>query len=96
MSAGSTLLIFAMSAEHPDQHFGGLSISNEFWSYATMPWACTSYIDARKPENCKVDFDAHLYDVERVRDFVDRYVRLLDAIALNPDVQVAQLLRDCA
>ena len=50
---------FTMSSDHPDQHFGNLAISDEFYSVGTMPRKCMFEVDERKPENCRVNFDAN-------------------------------------
>ena len=49
-------IIFAMSSDHSDQHFGNLVISNELWSVGKMPWGCQFFVEEQKPENCRVTF----------------------------------------
>jgi hypothetical protein len=51
-----------------------------------MPWGCTVYVDERRPENCRVDFDAHLYDRNEMRAMIDRYLRLLETAAQEPEL----------
>ena len=84
--------VFMMSSDHSDQHFGNLTISDEFWSVGTMPQGCTVYIDEQKPENCRVNFDANLYDRNGMRAMLDRYLRLLEAAAREPELPIGTLL----
>jgi amino acid adenylation domain-containing protein len=85
-------IIFAMSADHSDQHFGSLAVSDEFYSVGSMPWGCIVQIDERKPENCRVNFDAHVYDRNGMRMLLDRYLRLLEAAAREPELSIGRLL----
>jgi amino acid adenylation domain-containing protein len=85
-------IIFAMSADHSDQHFGSLAVSDEFYSVGTMPWGCIVQIDERKPENCRVNFDANVYDRNGMRMLLDRYLRLLAAAAREPELPTGTLL----
>jgi acyl carrier protein len=85
-------VVFMMSSNHSDQHFGNLTISDEFWSVGTMPQGCTVYIDEQKPENCRVNFDANLYDRNGMRAMLDRYLRLLEASAREPELPLGVLL----
>ena len=84
--------IFMMSSDHSDQHFGNLAISNEFWSVGTMPWGCQFFVDEQKPENCRVHFDAKPYDRNGMRAMLDRYLRLLEAAAREPELPIGKLL----
>ena len=56
-----------------------------------MPIGCTFYLD-RKPENCLVNFDANLYDPKGMRALLDRYHRLLETAARNPELPITTLL----
>jgi len=85
-------IIFAMSGEHSDQHFGNLVIRNEFRGVGKMPRGCLVYVDERKPENCRVDFDANDYDRNGMREMLDRYLRLLEAAASEPELPIGELL----
>jgi non-ribosomal peptide synthetase component F len=85
-------IIFAMSADHSDQHFGSLAVGDEFYSVGTMPWGCIVQIDERKPENCRVNFDAHVFDRNGMRMLLDRYLRLLEAAAREPELPIGKLL----
>ena len=43
---------FTMSSDHPDQHFGDLAISDEFYSVGTMPRKCM--FDSRRAKTGKL------------------------------------------
>ena len=49
-------------------------------------------IDERKPENCRVNFDANIYDRNGMRVMLDRYLRLLEAAAREPELPIGTLL----
>jgi amino acid adenylation domain-containing protein len=85
-------IIFAMSSDHSDQHFGNLVMSNELWSVGKMPWGCQFYVEAQKPENCRVHFDAGVYDRNGMRAMLDRYLRLLEAAGHEPELPIGKLL----
>jgi non-ribosomal peptide synthetase component F len=86
---------FTMASDHSDQHFGNLTISSEFCSVGAIPWKCLFEIDERKPENCRVSFDANLYDRKEMRVMLDRYLRLLKAAAREPHQPIGKLLKMC-
>jgi amino acid adenylation domain-containing protein len=85
-------IIFTMSGNHSDQHFGNLVIRNEFPRVGKMPRGCTVYVDERRPEHCRVDFDANVYDRNGMRAMLDRYLRLLEAAAREPELPIGELL----
>jgi non-ribosomal peptide synthetase component F len=82
---------FTMLTDHT-QHFGNLAISEEFCTVGTMPWKCMFDIDEQKPENCRVNFDANIYDRNEMRAMLDRYLRLLEAVAREPELPIGKLL----
>jgi amino acid adenylation domain-containing protein len=84
-------IVFMLSSHQSDQHFGPLTVSNEFWSGGKMPAGCTVYVD-RNPEHCRVDFDAGLYDRNGMRALMVRYLRLLEAVAREPNLPIGALL----
>jgi hypothetical protein len=83
---------FTMTSDHSDHRFGGLAISDEFYSVGRMPRKCMFEVDERKPENCRVNFDANAYDRNEMRVMVDRYLRLLEAAARGPELPLGDLL----
>jgi hypothetical protein len=83
---------FTISRDHSDQYFGNLIISDEFWRVGTMPSGCTVYIDERKPEHCRINFNANTYDRNEVRALLDQYLRLLEAAAHEPELPIGKLL----
>ena len=58
---------FTMTSDHSDHRFGDLAISDEFYGVGTMPRKCMFEVDERKPENCRVIFDANAYDRNEMR-----------------------------
>jgi amino acid adenylation domain-containing protein len=85
-------IIFAMSSDHSDQRFGDLAMSNEVRSIGKMQFGCQFYVEAQKPENCRVYFDAGVYDRNGMRVMVNRYLRLLEAAADEPELPIGKLL----
>jgi hypothetical protein len=83
---------FTMTRNNADQHFANLVISAEFWSVGTMPSGCTVFVDEQKPENCRVNFDANTCDRNDMRSIFDRYLRLLEAAAEEPELSIGKLL----
>jgi amino acid adenylation domain-containing protein len=83
---------FTMTIDHSDQRFGNLAISDEFYSVGTMPRRFMLEVDERKPENCRVNFDADAYDRNEMRVMLDRYLRLLEAAAREPELPLRKLL----
>ncbi len=84
---------FTTSSDHLEQHFGNLVISDEFYSVGVMPRKCVFEVDERKPENCRVNFDANTYDRNEMRLMVDRYLRLLETAAREPELPIGKLLK---
>jgi amino acid adenylation domain-containing protein len=85
-------IFFMMASDHTDQHFGDLTISNEFWSVGVMPPGCTVYVDERKPDYCRVNFDAGIYDRNGIHTMLDRYLRLLEVASREPELPIGALL----
>jgi hypothetical protein len=83
---------FTMASDHSDQRFGNLTVSSEFCSVGAIPWKCLFEIDEQKPENCRVSFDANLYDRKEMRVMLERYLRLLIAAAREPELPISKLL----
>jgi amino acid adenylation domain-containing protein len=86
------LFYFTMTRNNSDQHFANLVISTEFWSVGAMPSGCTIFVDEQKPENCRVNFDANTYDRNEMRSMFDRYLRLIEAAAEEPELPIGRLL----
>jgi non-ribosomal peptide synthetase component F len=85
-------IVFAMSSDHSDQRFGSLVMSNELSGVGKMPSGCHFYVEAQKPENCRVCFDAGVYKRSGMRLMLDRYLRLLEAVAHEPELPIGNLL----
>jgi hypothetical protein len=83
---------FTMSRDHSDQSFGNLVIKDETWRVGGMPAGCAVYIDERRPENCRISFDANIYDPGGMRAMLDRYLQLLEVIAEEPELPLLKLM----
>jgi amino acid adenylation domain-containing protein len=83
---------FTMSRDHSDQSFGNLVIKDETWRVGGMPAGCAVYIDERRPENCRISFDANIYDPGEMRAMLDRYLRLLEVLAEEPELPLLKLM----
>ena len=59
-----------------------------------MPLGCLFYVDAKKPDNCQVRFDARLYEPKDMRALVDRYLRLLETASREPELPIGQAADD--
>jgi hypothetical protein len=84
-------LTFMLSSELSDQYFANLVVHTEPRCFGTMPWGCTFYVNGKKSSNCRVDFDAGLYDRNDMQMLLDRYVRLLEASARAPELPLGTL-----
>jgi hypothetical protein len=85
-------LTFFMGSDLAEQHFGDLTLTRISYPIGTMPWGCQFYVDERNPENCRVDFNANLYDRNGMQALVDRYVRLLEIGSRQPELTIGRLV----
>jgi hypothetical protein len=83
---------FTVSRDHSDKRFGNVIVSDETWHVGAMPRGLTIHIDERKPENCRISFDASAYDREEMRRMVDQFLRLLEVVAGNPELSLGNLM----
>lgn len=84
-------VVFMQSSAHSEQRFGGLSVRSEPSNASEMPNGCFIYVDEQTPDNCQVNFDAGLYKRSALATMMDRYVRLIEAIAREPDLPIGKL-----
>jgi hypothetical protein len=75
--------------ELPDRD---LVISGDTWRGGGMPRGLTLHIDERKPENCRISFDANVYDPSEMRLMRDRYLRLLELIGEELKLPLGKLM----
>ena len=81
------------SSDHSDHTFGNLTVTDEFWIVGKMPFfGCEFYIDEKKPENCRVNFDANNYSPNGMRALLDRYIQFLRIASRHPEQPVDTLL----
>jgi Condensation domain len=85
--------IFHVSQGRRPIEFARLKLSWMEQHFESMPWGFTMNVDDESEEhNCRTTFDARVYDAEGVRDFVERYKRLLVAVSSHPDSTLDGLL----
>jgi non-ribosomal peptide synthetase component F len=85
-------IMFTLSADHSDRRFGGLVVKRLHSPIGKMPWGCQVMIDERNPEDCRVEFNANLYDRKGMQAMIDRYVRLIEIAARQPEVTIGSLV----
>jgi amino acid adenylation domain-containing protein len=91
-----TTIVFMMSNDHSTQHIGNVTFRDEFWSVGIMPKGCTVYIDEKNPDNCRINFDADIYDRDGIGALLKQYLWLLEAAALEPELPIETLLTSMA
>ena len=96
--------IFHVSSDKLTTEFAGIRLTWLEQQRAQIPWGFTLDFDDQNeqeyhpdgdsggPEHCRVLFDPRVYDPGGVRDFVERYKRLLDAVSQHADWSLAELL----
>ena len=92
MELPEMLFYFTMTRDNSDQYFGDLVVSSEFWGVGTMPGGCTIFVDEHKPQHCRMNFDANVYDRKEMRMMLDRYIRFLQAAARDPELPIEAIL----
>jgi non-ribosomal peptide synthetase component F len=85
-------------AEHTAPvRFGGLEWTRHEWIKETMPLAFGITFDQDNEDTrCHAGFDARIYHPARVRNFLHRLARFLDAVSLNPDKPFAEVIAAAA
>jgi hypothetical protein len=89
-------IVFMMSNDHSTQRIGSVTFRDEFWSVGIMPKGCTVYIDEQNSDNCRINFDANLYDRDGIGALLKQYLWLLEAAALEPELPIETLLTSMA
>jgi len=85
-------ILFSLSTDNSEQRFGGLVMRRLPSPIGKMPWGMQVFVDESNPENCRVEFNANLYDRKGMQAMVDRYVRLLEIAARMPDLTIGRLV----
>jgi amino acid adenylation domain-containing protein len=85
-------ITFMLSRDKSDQRFANLTVHHEPFSVGTMPWGCLVHVDGKKPGNCQVRFDAGRHEPKAMRALLDRYCRLLEGAAREPELPVGALM----
>jgi amino acid adenylation domain-containing protein len=84
--------VFLLSTDLAEQQFGGVKLKRLAYPIGSMPWGCQVWLNERDPENCRVDFNANLYDHNAMRAMFDRYVRLLKIASRQPELTIGRLV----
>jgi amino acid adenylation domain-containing protein len=86
-------VIFSVREHTAPVHFGGLELTWLDRRIENMPWGfCVAFDQHNEEARCRLSFDARIYNPMRVRKWLDRFVRLLNAVSDNPDLPVGKLL----
>ena len=84
--------LVSSTTSHPDIGFGALNLH---WTNDHFPLKMPAGFDFKLSKDgqtdiCEFRFDAHLYDPAAVRAFIERTLRLLDVVAADPDLTIAE------
>ncbi len=86
-------VVFAVSEHTGPVRFGGLEVVWLTRRMEGMPWGFSVTFDQHHEEHgCRASFDTRLHDPARVRKWLDRFVRLLNAASESPGLSVGKLL----
>src|SRR5919204_5298641 len=62
------------------------------YRFPGMPWGFSFILDrARETDGCNATFDARIYDPAAVREFVERFDRMVARVGVDPDRPLAEL-----
>lgn len=85
--------IFSSSNRGECIRFGGLELTKVVSRRTRMPWGFDlHFYQGAAGDECRVVFDAGIYDPAGVRTFVERLFRLLDEASRHPDSPLSTLL----
>lgn len=86
-------VLFRVSHHHEKIRIADLTLTRLDQLVEYMPWLFTVNFDEHNEKsNCRTIFDAGLYPSNAVRDFTDRFIRLIDLASLRPDLSMNELL----
>jgi acyl carrier protein len=86
-------LIFGVSDHTAPVRFSGIELTWLERRMEAMPSGFTLTFDQHNEDHrCWVASDARIYDPDKVREFLNRLVRLLDAASHSPDSSIAKLI----
>ncbi len=91
-------VIFHVSPPRQVIEFEGLSLRSLDRMCQSFPWGFTvEFDDQNEQDGCRMLFDSRIYDPIGMREFVDRYKRLLDVVSRHPEQTLDELvLISCA
>jgi amino acid adenylation domain-containing protein len=86
-------IIFGVSDHTSPSHFGGLELNWLERRMETTPSGFTVTFDQHnEAHRCWIAFDARIYAPGKVRKFIERLKKMLDAVSLNPDLPLAEIV----
>jgi non-ribosomal peptide synthetase component F len=86
-------VIFQVSQNRRVMKFADVTMIWMEQHFQSMPWGfCMNPDQHAEHYNCKLSFDANIYDPAAVRAFVARYKRLLGAVSRHPELPVGELV----
>jgi hypothetical protein len=86
-------VIFSVSEHTAPVRFAGLELTWLDRHIENMPWGfCMAFDQHHEEAGCRLSFDARIYNPGRVRNWLNRFMRLLNAVSVNPDLPVGKLL----
>jgi hypothetical protein len=91
ISPPATQLVFNVFRNPARNRFAGLELTKDAAKSVGMPQGFHMHQEHRGKTYAAV-FDANFYDPVKVRQFIERYRELLDAVSRDPDLPVEQLL----
>jgi amino acid adenylation domain-containing protein len=74
------------------KYFCGLEVNEAERSQQNMPWGFSLNCDPRNEMGNEAAFDARIYDVVGMREFVDNYIGLLRAISQYPETSLDMMM----
>ena len=86
---------YTINQEPVQGHFAGLTLESlprpSTRRHFGFTFICNEY---NEQDDCRVTFDANIYDPVRVRAFIERYRRLAALVSHRPDVPLHRLLEE--
>jgi acyl carrier protein len=85
-------VLFSMYDDWGDVGFEQIQAPPPRYWFPGMPWGFSFIIDrSRETDGCKATFDARIYDPPAVREFVERFNRMVVRVGHDPDLSIERL-----
>ncbi len=86
-------VIFSVTEHTVPLRFGGLVVEWLDRPVRNMPWGfCLAFDRHNEERRCRLTFDARIHNPNRVRDWLDQFLRLLAAVSNHPHLSIGELL----